>query len=83
MPVGWHSHSGLRHDADLTGRLRSQPGWRCAQAKAACAEVKLVHAGHGQVQIGWRQARPDVQIAEDLLADARILAEQFDPKNSS
>lgn len=59
--------------------LRQHRGWRCAQAKAACAEVELVHAGHEQVQIGWRQARPYVQIAEDLLGDAQQLAERCDP----
>lgn len=59
--------------------LRGQRGWRCAQAKTACAEVELVHAGHEQVQIGWRQAKPYVQIAEDLLAEASALAERCDP----
>lgn len=59
--------------------LRSHRGWRCAQAKAACAEVELVHAGHEQVQIGWRQAKPSVQIAEDLLGEAQRLAERCDP----
>ena len=59
--------------------LRNQRGWRCAQAKAACAEVELVHAGHEQAQIGWRQAKPYVQIAEDLLAEASALAERCDP----
>jgi OmpA-OmpF porin, OOP family len=59
--------------------LRGQTGWRCAQAKAACAEVELVHAGHEQVQIGWRQAKPYVQIAEDLLAEAGNLAARCDP----
>ena len=70
----------LRPDlwAQATG-LRSHRGWRCAQAKAACAEVELVHAGHEQVQIGWRQAKPYVQIAEDLLGDAKDLAERCDP----
>lgn len=59
--------------------LRNHRGWRCAQAKAACAEVELVHAGHEQVQIGWRQAKPYVQIAEDLLGEAQQLAERCDP----
>ncbi|HOB94395.1 MAG TPA: OmpA family protein [Aquabacterium sp.] len=59
--------------------LRSHRGWRCAQAKAVCAEVELVHAGHEQVQIGWRQAKPYVQIAEDLLGEAQQLAERCDP----
>ena len=59
--------------------LQGHRGWRCAQAKAACAEVELVHAGHEQVQIGWRQAKPYVQIAEDLLAEGQQLAERCDP----
>ena len=59
--------------------LQAHRGWRCAQAKAACAEVELVHAGHEQVQIGWRQAKPYVQIAEDLLAEGQQLAERCDP----
>lgn len=59
--------------------LQGHRGWRCAQAKAACAEVELVHAGHEQVQIGWRQAKPSVQIAEDLLAEGQQLAERCDP----
>ncbi len=59
--------------------LRQHRGWRCAQAKVACAEVELVHAGHEQVQIGWRQARPAVQIAEDLLGDAQALADRCEP----
>lgn len=50
--------------------LRALPGWRCAQAKAACAEVELVHAGHELLQLGWRHARPYVQLAEDLLDEA-------------
>ncbi len=58
--------------------LQGHRGWRCAQAKAACAEVELVHAGHEQVQIGWRQAKPYVQIAEDLLGEAQGLAERCD-----
>lgn len=59
--------------------LRGHAGWRCAQAKAACAEVELVHAGHEDVQIGWRQAQPYVQIAEDLVAEAEVLAERCVP----
>jgi OOP family OmpA-OmpF porin len=42
-------------------------GWPCAQAKTACGEVELVHAGHEQAQLGWRHAKPYVQIAEDLI----------------
>jgi OOP family OmpA-OmpF porin len=59
--------------------LRSHAGWPCAQARAACGEVELVHAGHEQAQLGWRHARPYVQIAEDLLGDAEALAASCTP----
>jgi len=54
--------------------LRTHAGWRCAQAKAACAEVELVHAGNEHNQQGWRHAKPYVQIAEDLVAEANAQA---------
>ncbi|MFO1326125.1 MAG: OmpA family protein [Rubrivivax sp.] len=54
--------------------LRSHAGAACAQARTACAEVELVHAGHEQVQLGWRHARPYVQIAEDLIDEAEAQA---------
>ncbi|MFT3818483.1 MAG: hypothetical protein QM750_12745 [Rubrivivax sp.] len=60
--------------------LRSHAGWSCARAKAACGEVELVHAGHEQAQLGWRHARPYVQIAEDLIADAEALARACVPQ---
>lgn len=59
--------------------LRSHAGWSCAQAKVACGEVELVHAGHEQAQQGWRHARPYVQIAEDLIGEAEGLAQQCVP----
>lgn len=59
--------------------LRGHAGWRCAQAKAACAEVELVHAGNEFNQQQWRHAKPYVQIAEDLIGEARVLAEQCVP----
>jgi outer membrane protein OmpA-like peptidoglycan-associated protein len=59
--------------------LRGHAGWRCAQQKAACAEVELVHAGNEQAQQQWRHAKPYVQIAEDLLGEARALAESCVP----
>ncbi|MDT7837187.1 OmpA family protein [Aquabacterium sp. OR-4] len=55
--------------------LQGHAGWRCAQQKTACAEVELVHAGNEQAQAQWRHAKPYVQIAEDLLGEARALAE--------
>ncbi len=60
--------------------LRSHAGWSCAQAKAACGEVELVHAGHEQAQLGWRHAKPYVQIAEDLIGDAEALAQACAPR---
>lgn len=57
-------------------RLQSHPGFRCAAAKTACAEVELVHAGNEHRQLGWRHAKPYLQIAEDLLADAQAAAAQ-------
>jgi outer membrane protein OmpA-like peptidoglycan-associated protein len=84
-PLGWATPlvSGAeRLRPDLWARaeaLRDHTGWRCAQAKAACAEVELVHAGHEQAQLQWRHAKPYVQIAEDLVAEAQVLAERCDP----
>lgn len=70
----------LRPDLwDRAAALKGQRGWRCAQQKTACAEVELVHAGNEQAQQGWRHAKPYVQIAEDLMAEARMLAERCDP----
>lgn len=60
--------------------LRGHAGWSCAQAKAACGEVELVHAGHEQAQLGWRHAKPYVQIAEDLIGDAEALAQACVPR---
>lgn len=60
---------------ERAGTLRRHAGWSCAQARAACAEVELVHAGHELNQQQWRHARPYVQIAEDLLGQAQALAD--------
>lgn len=59
--------------------LRGHAGWSCAQARAACGEVELVHAGHEHKQLGWRHAKPYVQIAEDLIVEAEALAAQCAP----
>ncbi|MFO1219315.1 MAG: OmpA family protein [Burkholderiaceae bacterium] len=55
--------------------LRAHAGFSCAQQKAACAEVELVHAGNEHAQQQWRHAKPYVQIAEDLLGEANALAQ--------
>jgi len=50
--------------------LRGEGGFECAAQKTACAEVELVHAGNEHAQQQWRHAKPYVQKAEDLLAQA-------------
>jgi outer membrane protein OmpA-like peptidoglycan-associated protein len=65
----------LRPDLwERASALRGHAGWQCAAQKAACAEVELVHAGNEINQQQWRHAKPYVQIAEDLLGEARELA---------
>jgi OmpA-OmpF porin, OOP family len=70
----------LRADLwDRTAALRGHRGASCAAQRLACAEVELAHASHEQAQFGWRHAKPYVQIAEDLVGEARRLAEQCLP----
>jgi OmpA-OmpF porin, OOP family len=57
-----------------TAALKQHAGFACAQAKTACAEVELVHAGNEHAQFEWRHARPYVQLAEELTAEAEALA---------
>lgn len=59
--------------------LRTHAGWACAQARAACAEVELVHSGHEEAQLGWRHARPYVQLAEDMVGEAEAQAQACAP----
>ncbi|MEY8878956.1 MAG: OmpA family protein [Leptothrix sp. (in: b-proteobacteria)] len=54
----------------LAERLKAEPGFHCAEQQVACGEVELVHAGNESRQLGWRHAKPYVQIAEDLLGEA-------------
>lgn len=70
----------LRPDLwDATARLKTHPGFRCAAQRTACAEVELVHAGNEHKQLGWRHAKPYVQMAEDFVADAQLAAERCIP----
>ncbi len=57
-----------------TESLAKGAGFRCVQQAVACAEVELVHAGNEYNQQQWRHAAPYIQIAEDLLADAKARA---------
>lgn len=43
---------------------------QCNARTVACAEVRLVRAGHAQEQTGWRQAVPHVAMAEDAIRQA-------------
>jgi len=63
----------------ITSALKGDAGFFCAQQKIACAEVELVHAGNEFNQQQWRHAKPYVQIAEDLIADAQSLAASCKP----
>lgn len=54
--------------AQLKGQMSALA---CAADTIACAEVRLVRAGHAEQQTGWRQAVPHVQMVEDALGDAR------------
>jgi OmpA-OmpF porin, OOP family len=70
----------LRPDLwDRARALKADAGFACAQQKLACAEVELVHAGNEHQQQEWRHAKPYVQIAEDLMGDAQVLAASCQP----
>ena len=75
----------LRNDlwAQLNG-FKNQPAALACNAKTiACAEVRLVRAGHANEQTGWRQATPWVQMVEDDLVKARIEAANCQPAGQS
>ena len=70
----------LRPDLwDRAAALKKEPGFQCGQQKLACAEVELVHAGNEHAQQQWRHAKPYVQIAEDLMAEAATLTQSCAP----
>ena len=67
----------LRNDlwAQLSA-YKNQPVTLACNAKTvACAEVRLVRAGHANEQTGWRQATPWVQMVEDALVKAKVEAD--------
>jgi len=61
---------------DLWAQLsvyKNQPiALACNAKTVACAEVRLVRAGHANEQTGWRQATPWVQMVEDALVQAKV-----------
>lgn len=67
---------------DLWGKvatLMQAPGKVCYAQKVACAEVELAHAGNEHKQQGWRHAKPYLQIAEDLIAEAEATGDSCLP----
>ncbi len=69
--------SKLRDDlwAQLSGYKNQSATMACNAKTVACAEVRLVRAGHADEQTGWRQATPYVQMVEDALRVAKIEAD--------
>ncbi len=63
---------------------KNQPASMACNAKTiACAEVRLVRAGHADEQTGWRQATPYVRMVEDALRVAKIEADACVQPNSA
>ena len=55
----------------------------CNAKTVACAEVRLVRAGHAEQQTGWRQATPHIQMVEDALRTAKAEAESCSSQSKS
>ena len=51
--------------------LKNHAQFACAAKSVACAEVRLVRAGHAQEQTGWRAASPHIVLAEYGLKTAQ------------
>jgi outer membrane protein OmpA-like peptidoglycan-associated protein len=51
----------------------------CYGQTVACAEVRLVRAGHAEQQTGWRAATPHIQMVEDAIRTADAQAAQCAP----
>jgi len=64
--------SKLRDDlwTKLSGFKGNASTLECNARTVACAEVRLVRAGHAEEQTGWRQATPHVAMAEDAVRRA-------------
>lgn len=62
----------LRDDlwADLSKFKSNEATLSCNARTVACAEVRLVRAGHAEQQTGWRAATPHVMMAEDAVRRA-------------
>ena len=73
--------SMLRNDlwAQLSAYKNQPATLACNAQTVACAEVRLVRAGHANEQTGWRQATPYVQMVEDALVKAKLEADKCVP----
>ena len=69
--------SKLRDDlwAQLSNYKNQPASMACNARTVACAEVRLVRAGHANEQTGWRQATPHIKMVEDALRVAKIEAD--------
>ncbi len=68
----------LRNDlwAQLSAYKNEPVTLACNAKTVACAEVRLVRAGHANEQTGWRQATPHVQMVEDAVRQAKTEADR-------
>lgn len=65
------------------GQLKaSSNGMLCNARTVACAEVRLVRAGHAEEQTGWRSATPHLLMVEDALRVAAAQASACAVKNA-
>ena len=71
----------LRDDlwAELGKHKNNAATLACNARTVACAEVRLVRAGHAEKQTGWRAATPHVMMAEDAVRRAGIEAASCAP----
>lgn len=71
----------LRDDLWLElGKLKANSATLACNARTvACAEVRLVRAGHAEEQTGWRAATPHVMMVEDALRRANAEAARCTP----
>lgn len=73
--------SRLRDDlwAELGKHKNNAATLACNARTVACAEVRLVRAGHADEQTGWRAATPHIMMAEDAIKRAAAEAAQCAP----
>lgn len=66
----------LRDDlwAELAKHKSNAATLSCNARTVACAEVRLVRAGHAEEQTGWRAATPHIMMVEDSLRRAALEA---------